>query len=221
MERKVSDEFVDAFMHRVKLLIAGLVVLCGLPLLLYGLYIDRRLDSLASTLQHSPPHVLETDDEAGSDLESRVADPVQGQVVYVPVYSHVYHNAGKPLLLAITLSVRNTSLDREIVVKSIRYFDTKGKRIREFLEKPVRLPALATTEVVVNRDDTEGGSGANFLVEWNARQPVSEPIVEAVMIDTSSQLGISFARRGVAISELVQQPDATDASTTDTPATTP
>lgn len=97
-------------------------------------------------------------------------------------------------------------MDSEIVVQTVRYFDTKGKEVKSYLDKPVRLPALGTTEVLVERDDASGGSGANFLVEWYANNPVTEPIIEAVMIDTNSQQGISFARRGSVISEAV--PDA-------------
>jgi hypothetical protein len=36
------------------------------------------------------------------------------------------------------------------------------------------------------------GSGAKFLVHWRADQPVSEPIVESIMIGTQMQQGISF-----------------------------
>ena len=119
----------------------------------------------------------------------------------MPAYSHVYHGAGDPYQLAITLSVRNTSFEHEIVVSSLRYFDTKGREVKSFLAKPVRLPALGTTEVLVGRDDTSGGSGANFVVEWRSKVPVSEPIVEAVMVATSSQQALAFVRRGTVIKQ--------------------
>lgn len=41
-------------------------------------------------------------------------------------------------------------------------------------------------------NDTSGGAGANFIVEWVAEKTVYEPVVEAVMINTSSSQGISF-----------------------------
>ena len=65
---------------------------------------------------------------------SLVDASVEGQVVYVPAYSHVYQGAGDPYLLTITLSVRNTSISEEIVVDSIRYFDTNGVKIRSYLD---------------------------------------------------------------------------------------
>ena len=131
-----------------------------------------------------------------------MTSPSVGQVVYVPAYSHVYESEGKPYLLTTTLSIRNVSMEHELIVKAIRYFDTRGIERRSFLKKPVRLQALGTTEVLVERSDVSGGSGANFLVEWYATSPVNAPVIEAVMIDTTSQQGISFARRGVVINEL-------------------
>jgi hypothetical protein len=74
------------------------------------------------------------------------------------------------------------------------------------------LPALATTEFLVERDDASGGSGANFLVEWVAQDEVTEPIIEAVMIDTKGQQGISFARSGRPVREIIPEKDVRDES---------
>lgn len=201
----MTMEDADTFLRQLKLWIAGIVGLVVVPLLVYTVYLDRRLDAFSATLQHSPPQYLETLDLVHDDVHYLTANPVYGQIVYVPAYSHIYHGKGNPYLLTITLSVRNTDLDDEIIVKSVRYFDTAGREIKSYLKKPVRLPALGTTEIVVERDDATGGSGANFLVEWFALRPATEPIVEAVMIDTNSQQGISFARRGSVISQVVPE----------------
>jgi len=217
MTRKRTVEDVEAFLRQFKLLIAGFVVLFAIPLIIYAFYLNRRLDSFENSLQHSPPQELEGHERPRGDLYHLTANPVEGQVVYVPAYSHIYHGEGKPYLLTITLSVRNTSMHDEIVVKSVRYFDTKGREVKSYLDKPVRLPALGTTEVIVDRDDASGGSGANFLVEWYARTPVTEPIIETVMIDTDSQQGISFARRGSVISEVVPKSSDDAANATITP----
>jgi hypothetical protein len=52
------------------------------------------------------------------------------------------------------------------------------------------------------RQNTTGGSGASFLVQWFAKESVSDPVIETVMIDTSSQQGISFVRTGHVLSEV-------------------
>ncbi|MDX2231408.1 MAG: DUF3124 domain-containing protein [Leptolyngbyaceae cyanobacterium bins.349] len=126
----------------------------------------------------------------------------RGQVVYVPAYSHIYHGNGIEQLLTITLSVRNTSLQAPIFVRSLRYYDSGGVEVKNYSKDNLRLGPLATAEFLVPQQDRSGGSGANFMVEWVAAQPVSEPVIEAVMISTSSQQGIAFVSSGKVIEEL-------------------
>ena len=120
-----------------------------------------------------------------------------GQTIYVPIYSHIYHDdRQKTLNLAATLSVRNTDLTNPIIITSVRYYDSNGKLVKQYLERPIELGTMASCDFVVNRTDTSGGSGANFIVEWLAQTQVSEPVVEAVMIATEFQQGISFISPG-------------------------
>ncbi|TWT90342.1 hypothetical protein Mal64_07300 [Pseudobythopirellula maris] len=201
MAKRITPQEADAFMRQLKTLVIAGVLLVLVPLIFYAVYLDKRLATFEESLSHSPPDELEVDDFGRDDLKHLAANATEGEVVYVPAYSHIYHGSGEPYLLTITLSVRNTSVNDAIVVKSVRYFDTKGKEVKSYLEKPVRLAALGTTEVVIKREDATGGSGANFLVEWFANTPVPQPIIEAVMIDTNSQHGISFVGRGKVISQ--------------------
>jgi len=125
---------------------------------------------------------------------------VAGQTIYVPIYSHVYHDDGKKAFnLAATLSIRNTDLAHPIVITFVRYYDTNGKLLRQYLEQPIQLNALASTDFVIDTTDISGGSGAKFIVEWIAQTEVSEPIIEAVMIGSGYQQGISFISFGKAI----------------------
>lgn len=54
-------------------------------------------------------------------------------------------------------------------------------------------------EFVVAEHDTTGGSGANFIVVWSADRPVSDPVIESVMISTRAGQDLSFTSRGVPI----------------------
>ena len=94
--------------------------------------------------------------------------------------------------LSATLSIRNTDLTHSIIITSVQYYDTDGQLVRKDVESPVELKPLASTDFFIAADDTSGGSGANFIVEWVAEKKVYEPVIEAVMIGTSSQQGISF-----------------------------
>lgn len=124
----------------------------------------------------------------------------RGQLVYVPVYSHVYHgDRERPILLAATVSIRNTDPGHPITLTQADYYDSEGRLIRSYLTQPLTLRPLASTRFVVRESDTKGGSGAHFLVRWQAGAEVNPPIVESVMLGTAIQQGISFSSRGVPI----------------------
>jgi hypothetical protein len=127
---------------------------------------------------------------------------VVGQTIYVPIYSHIYiRDKSRVINLAATLSIRNTDAQNPIRINSARYFDANGALIKEYVNAPLRLAPMASTDFVVAEDDTSGGVGANFIVEWGASVEVTEPVVEAVMINTASQQGISFVSAGRVIKD--------------------
>lgn len=138
--------------------------------------------------------------EAERDVAADTVAPVVSRTVYAADYAHIYHGSDRSRYsLTTTLSIRNTDPARSITVRSVRYYDTEGELARRFLEEPRRLGPLGTLEYVVAEHDTSGGSGANFLVEWSANEPVSEPVIETVMISTRAGQGVSFTSRGVPI----------------------
>jgi hypothetical protein len=123
----------------------------------------------------------------------------QGQTVYVPIYSHIYADdryRGTPFLLTATLSIRNTDPDKPFTLKSVRYYDSEGSLLQQHLDKPMVIGPLGSTRFIVPESESKGGSGAKFLVEWEAKEAVIEPIIESVMIGTKMQQGISFISTG-------------------------
>lgn len=128
---------------------------------------------------------------------------VQGQTLYVPVYSEIFDSeANRAFQLTVTLSLRNSDRRQPIVINTIDYYDSGGDRLVTYLDAPIQLGPLASTEVVVERTNVAGGVGANFIVEWQSVAPVSDPVIEAVMISTASQQGISFVSPARVIEEL-------------------
>lgn len=122
---------------------------------------------------------------------------VAGETLYVPVYSHIYYeDQQKVINLAVTLSLRNTDFINPIIITSVQYYDSNGKLVKQYVDQPIQLSAMASTDFVVRRTDTSGGVGANFIVEWVAEKEVSEPVIEAVMIGAESTQGISFVSSG-------------------------
>jgi hypothetical protein len=156
----------------------------------------KSTEILSKTQPNTPPPLL-SQKTVTLDKNFQIA---RGQTIYVPVYSHIYHhNQQQVFNLAATLSIRNTDLEKPIIITSVRYYDSDGKLVKKHLESPIQLDALASTDFFINKNDTSGGSGANFIVEWVASTEVSEPIVEAIMIGTDFQQGISFISPGKVI----------------------
>jgi len=124
----------------------------------------------------------------------------KGQTVYVPVYSHIYGGDREHrFYLAATLSIRNTDPTHPITVLAANYFDSEGVLVTKYLENPIKLNAMASMRYFVKASDKAGGSGANFIVQWAADREVNPPIIEAIMIGSQIQRGISFTSRGQVI----------------------
>ncbi len=138
-----------------------------------------------------------------SGISAQSALPLsRGQVIYVPVYSHIYiGDRERPFLLAVTLSIRNTDPKETLSVRKVTYHDSNGVPLTEFIKKPITLNRLSSTRFVVRESDKSGGSGASFIVEWESTKPINPPLVETVMIGAQTQQGISFTSRGRVLTE--------------------
>ncbi len=126
---------------------------------------------------------------------------VKGQVLYVPVYSNLPCKMETTVDLSALIAIHNTDLQRPIRVAKVLYFDNDGKLVSDFVSSDIVLGPLAATHFRVPRRD-RSGTGANFLVEWLADGPVTEPVVESVMIDCDTCSGLSFPSRGRVIREI-------------------
>jgi hypothetical protein len=121
----------------------------------------------------------------------------KGQILYVPAYSHIYSgNRERPFLLTVTLSIRNIDPKHQIKITLVDYYETQGKLLKKQIDRPVTLNPLESLRYVIPERDKSGGSGANFIVQWQSDKFVNPPIVESIMIGTQSQQGVSFTSRG-------------------------
>lgn len=132
-----------------------------------------------------------------SHASDRKSSLSKGQLVYVPAYSHIYSgDKEKPFLLTVTLSIRNIDPKRQIKITLVDYYETEGNLIKKFVDDPIILQPLGSLRYVIAETDKSGGSGANFIVEWQSDRLVNQPIIESIMIGTQTQQGISFTSRG-------------------------
>lgn len=122
------------------------------------------------------------------------------QTFYVPIYSDIYTDRdNRKVLLSATLSVRNTTLKKSLYINKIDYYGTDGTFIKSYLNKPIELPAMATLNYIVEKEEDKGGSGANFIIEVEGIDETVKPVIEAVMIGNFSNKGFAFSTEGTPV----------------------
>ncbi|MGB5286067.1 MAG: DUF3124 domain-containing protein [Polyangiales bacterium] len=158
---------------------------------------EERLHAIEDTVQYGPPSSY-----TPPDLDAYAAAGVTVDALsvhradYVPVYSHIYYDGGRPYLLETTLSIRNVDPKRRVYVSSANYYDTDGRLSTKKIDRLIRLEPLQTIEFLIKRHDATGGSGANFIIEWHAEtNDTHAPLIEAVMVGRSGTNAISFVRK--------------------------
>lgn len=128
-----------------------------------------------------------------------------GQLLYLPIYSVVQYGdrdrsgAARELPVSALVSVHNTDLERPIRLLGARYYATDGKFLRDFVPAARVLKPMETVEFLVERRDVVGGSGANFVIHWEAAAPVSPPLVQALHVEVQTNRAIVFTTDAVLI----------------------
>ena len=151
-----------------------------------------------------------TQDEERSSINSpswknkvvsyQISDSLVHGISYLSVYSQIYSQTEhRTHNLTATISLRNPYVNDTIYVEKAEYFNTQGKSIRTYFNQPIFSAPMETVEIVIDEEDQEGGTGANFLFNWKTKQLSHEPLFEAVMISTYGQQGLSFSTRGVRV----------------------
>ncbi len=158
---------------------------------------EERLGAIEARVGSQPARAFQAPNL--DDFEAKGVDSSSlgvHQAVYVPVYSHIYHDGGRPYLLETTLSIRNVDPNDPVYISKADYFDTDGKLSKQKVDRLIKLEPLQTIEFLIERHDASGGSGANFIVEWHAAEKrVHAPLIEAVMVGRSGTNAISFVRK--------------------------
>jgi hypothetical protein len=123
-------------------------------------------------------------------------------IVYVPIYSDIYASQqDQKILLAATLSIRNTSENDSLFISRIDYFNTEGNLVRSYIDNLISLPPMATINYVIEKEDDTGGPGANFIVELNSRNRKIKPLIQAIMVGYGGNKAFSFSTDGYSIKQ--------------------
>jgi len=62
-----------------------------------------------------------------------------------PVYSHIYYG-DQHFQFSYAQYFRNTDVTNSIIITSVRYYNSDGKLVKQYLERPIQLGALASTD---------------------------------------------------------------------------
>lgn len=130
-----------------------------------------------------------------------------GQNLYLPIYSHIWHGdmaAGGErtrTLVSVSVSIRNTDPVKSIRITSAQYYDTDGKKLKEYVASPKTIGPMGTHELFVPRSDDTGGSGANFVISWKSDTPASPPMVEGIHANLPAGRSIAFLSSARALPE--------------------
>lgn len=124
---------------------------------------------------------------------------------YLPVYSDIYYMDGtRRFPITATISIRNTSMADSAFILSARYYNSYGKIIRSYLDSTLLLSPLESIELVVEEKESEGGAGANFIIDWAATKYSGQILIQSVMISTYGQQGVSFLSEAKIIKSVVK-----------------
>ncbi len=116
---------------------------------------------------------------------------------YLSIYSQIYSQSEhKTHNLTAMVSLRNTSVKDTIYLLKAEYFDTHGKTVRTYFDQTIYLAPLETTEIIIDEKDISGGTGSNFIFEWEIPKNCPEPLFEGIMNSTMGQQGLSFVTQG-------------------------
>jgi len=128
-----------------------------------------------------------------------------GQHLYLPIYSVIQYGdrdrsgSARDLSVSSLVSIHNTDLERPIRLLAARYYATDGRFLRDFVPSPRTLKPMETVELLVERRDVVGGSGANFVIQWEAAVPVSPPLVQSLHVEMQTNRAIVFTTDAVLI----------------------
>jgi len=121
-----------------------------------------------------------------------------GQNLYLPIYSHIWHGdtiadgERAKTLVSVSVSIRNTDPVKSIHIISAQYYDTHGKKLKEYVTSPQTIGPMGTHELFVPRSDDTGGSGANFVIAWKSDAPASPPMVEGLHANLPAGRSLAF-----------------------------
>lgn len=122
--------------------------------------------------------------------------------IYVPIYSHInVLNGSQPLNLAATLSIRSMNFSDSIFISGVDYYNSKGQLVKKYLDKTLLLKPMHSADFIVEELNSEGGTGAYFIINASVANPVNDLLVQAIMATQTSGLSMAFKTEGILLKQ--------------------
>jgi hypothetical protein len=138
------------------------------PRFLHAISASFALLVASACTRAADPHSSGSAAERLRPLTSRPQQGWTARAVCVPIYSGIYWGVDikKHIVdLAAIVSVRDVSTRQPVIINFVRYYDSAGKLVRDYVSAPSELAPMSTVEFVIQQRDTAGGPGASFLIE--------------------------------------------------------
>lgn len=76
---------------------------------------------------------LESEDnrEDSDDPGESSAEFIDGEIIYVPAYSSVFHDTQRPFMLTTTINIHNVDMDYSIELTRLQYYNTNGDLVKD------------------------------------------------------------------------------------------
>ncbi|QIE58480.1 DUF3124 domain-containing protein [Rasiella rasia] len=130
-------------------------------------------------------------------LKSNPTDSLENGSTFLSIYSQIFMRTEQDYVdLTATVSLHNPNIADTLFVNRAVYYNTAGEAIRTYFDKTIYVRPLETVQIVIDGVDNEGGTGANFIFDWQMHPKSIAPLFEAVMLSTYGQQGISFVTEG-------------------------
>ena len=126
---------------------------------------------------------------------------IKGQTLYVPCYT-TFYSGGHPFDVTTVIYIHNADPHNAIDIVKIDLYNTEGKLVEKYLQKPLKLNSFATHRINVKAPlQGEEGAGANFIVQWQANKKVIIPLINALFLGARGTQGYSFTSPARVIKE--------------------
>lgn len=117
---------------------------------------------------------------------------VKGQTLYLPIATS-YISDDYSFNVNATIVIHNTDPDHAINIVKLDFYNTSGQLVEKYLQQPLKLNPSAGTRIHVKHSVSgEEGMAAHFVIQWQAKTKVVEPLVGGLLLGARGTRGYSF-----------------------------